>query len=314
MKLIIQIPCFNEAKFLLETVKLLPKQIPGIDSIEVLIIDDGSNDDTVDTARKAGANHIVILPHHVGLAQAFASGLDASLRLGADIIVNTDADNQYQASDIPRLVQPIIRGDAELVIGDRGVANLEHFPAHKRLLQRLGSKIVSQAAGLDIPDATSGFRALTRELALRTNVLSTYSYTLETLIQAGAQRAKVTFIPVETNPKTRPSRLMNSISNYLLHSSVTIMRSFTLYRPLRVFSIISLVLILAGTAIGIRFLVYYFSGMGSGNIQSLLLAAILLIIGFQTFLIGIVTDLISFNRKILEEVLYRLRRSENDPK
>ncbi|MCJ7696126.1 MAG: glycosyltransferase family 2 protein, partial [Anaerolineaceae bacterium] len=208
MKLIIQIPCFNEENYIKQTVEALPTSIQGIDEIEVLIIDDGSVDQTANVARQVGIQHLVILPHHVGLAKAYAAGLDASLKLGADIIVNTDADNQYFATDIVNLVQPILDGKAELVIGDRGVANLKHFAPSKRLLQRLGSKVVSKAAGFEVPDATSGFRAITRDLALHINVLSSYSYTLETLIQAGAQNAKVANVPVKTNPDTRPSRLM----------------------------------------------------------------------------------------------------------
>lgn len=308
MKLIIQIPCYNEAEVLTQTIHALPKQIEGIDTIEVLVIDDGSTDNTAAVARDAGTDHLVILPHHVGLAQAFSAGLDACVNLGADIIVNTDADNQYEPDEIVRLIQPILDKKAELVIGDRGVATLEHFSSHKRLLQRLGSKVVSKAAGFTIPDATSGFRAITRELALRTNVLSSYSYTLETLIQAGAQRAKVTFVPVKTNPKIRPSRLFKNINNYLLFSTVTIMRSFLLYQPLRVFTVISLIPISIGTILGIRFLINYLAGSGAGMVQSLILAAILLIVGIQIFLIGILADLISFNRKMLEEVIYRLRK------
>jgi glycosyltransferase involved in cell wall biosynthesis len=307
MKLIIQIPCFNEAEFIKQTLEDLPLQIPGIDQIETLVIDDGSQDNTSGIARQAGADHVLTIPHHVGLAQAYAMGLDTALKNGADIIVNTDADNQYLASGIEALVQPILTGQAELVIGDRGVASLKHFPPAKRWLQKVGSKVVSKAAGFVVPDATSGFRAMTRDLALHTNVLSSYSYTLETLIQAGFKRARVAFIPIETIPDTRPSRLMKNVPNYLLFSTATIMRAFTLYRPLRVFTIISLFPTLTGLALGIRFLVYYFSGSGAGLIQSLILAAILLITGLQIFLIGIVADLISFNRKLLEEAVYRLR-------
>ncbi len=311
MKLIIQIPCYNEAKILPKTLALLPTAIDGVDEIEVLIVDDGSTDGTAAAARVAGADHIAQLPRHLGLAGAFSYGLDACLRLGADIIVNTDADNQYKAEDIERLVRPILQGEAEMVIGDRGVANVEHFAPHKRVLQTLGSKVVSATAGFKIPDATSGFRAITREVALQTLVLSNYSYTLETLIQAGAKKVQVTFVPIETNPPERPSRLFRSIRNYLVNSSVTILRAFTMYRALRIFTAISVILILAGSAIGVRFLFFYFQGRGTGMIQSLILAAILLIVGFLTFLIGIMADLVSFNRKILEEILYRLRRQDN---
>jgi len=311
MKLIIQIPCYNEAKILPKTLALLPRDIEGFDNVEVLIVDDGSEDDTIAAAREAGADHIVHLPRHLGLAQAYTQGLDASLRLGADVIVNTDADNQYRAEDIKKLVQPILQGESEMVIGDRGVGALEHFSPTKRALQKIGSRVVSTTAGFEIPDATSGFRAVTREVALQTMVLSNYSYTLETLIQAGANRVRVSFVPVDTNPPERPSRLFRSVRNYLVNSTVTILRSFAMYRALRIFTWISLIMIAVGVILGVRFLIYYFQGLGSGMIQSLILTAIFLIVGFLTFLIGLIADLVSFNRKILEEVLYRLRRQDN---
>ena len=310
MKLIIQIPCFNEAKILPKTLSQLPREIAGIDKIETLIVDDGSKDNTVDVAREQGVDHIAHLPRHFGLAQAYARGLDACLRLGADIIVNTDADNQYPASDIEKLVRPILEGQAEMVIGDRGVRSVAHFPIHKRLLQSLGSRIVSATSGLTIPDATSGFRAITRQVALETMVLSNYSYTLETLIQAGAKRVTVAFVPIETNPPERPSRLFQNIRSYLVNSSVTIMRSFAMYRALRIFTGISIFMLLIGAIIGGRFVYYYLSGEGGGMVQSLILAAIFLIVGFVTFLIGVIADLVSFNRKILEEVLFRLRKRD----
>ena len=313
MKCIIQIPCYNEADILPKTLSLLPEKIPGFDAVEVLVVDDGSTDETAQVARESGADHIVHLTRHLGLARAFARGLDACLMLGADVIVNTDADNQYRAEDIQRLVEPILAGEAEMVIGDRGVMSVEHFPAHKRALQALGSRVVSATAGMEIPDATSGFRAITREVALETMVLSNYSYTLETLIQAGARRVRVAFIPIETNPPERPSRLFTSIRNYLVNSTVTILRSFTMYRALRIFTTISVLLLLAGTVIGARFLFYYFQGQGSGMVQSLILAAVFLIVGFVTFLIGLLADLVSFNRKILEEILYRLRKAGSEP-
>lgn len=310
MKLIIQIPCYNEAEILPKTLSQLPREIDGFDQVEILVIDDGSSDATVNVAKANGADHIVQLSRHLGLARAYSYGLDACLRLGADVIVNTDADNQYPAEDIERLVKPILSGEAEMVIGDRGVRNVAHFPIHKRALQALGSGVVSATAGFNIPDATSGFRAITRKVAMETMVLSNYSYTLETLIQAGAKKVRVAFVPIETNPPERPSRLFKSIRSYMVNSSVTIMRSFTMYRALRVFTVISAVMILAGVLIGARFLYFYLNGMGSGMIQSLILAAVFLIVGFVTFLIGLIADLVSFNRKILEEVLYRLR--END--
>lgn len=312
MKLIIQIPCYNEAQILPKTIAELPETVDGFEQVEVLVIDDGSTDATAKVARENGADHVVHLSRHRGLAQAYASGLDACLRLGADVIVNTDADNQYKAKDIVKLVEPILEGNSEMVIGDRGVRTIEHFKPHKRFLQRIGSRVVSTTAGFEIPDATSGFRAITRQVALETMVLSNYSYTLETLIQAGAKKTRVSFVPIETNPPERPSRLFRNIRNYLVNSSVTIMRSFTMYRALRIFTMISIVMLLIGLAIGIRFLINYFQGTGSGMVQSLILAAIFLIVGFITFLIGLIADLVSFNRKILEEVLIRLRMQDSE--
>ena len=310
MKLIIQIPCYQEADTLPHTLKALPCELEGIDVIETLVVDDGSRDDTAGAASRAGVDHVVRLPHHTGLAGAFAAGLDACLRLGADIIVNTDADNQYNSEDLLRLVQPILKGEAEMVIGDRGVGNLADFSPFKRRLQTWGSQVVGKAANLKTPDATSGFRALNREAALRTIVVSEYSYTLETLIKAGVHHTRVVFIPVRTNPKTRPSHLMRSTGDYLVNSGVTILRAFTMYRPLRVFTTFSLVFLLCGAILAGRFLYFYLQNNGSGHVQSLILAAVLLIVGFQTFLIGLVADLISFNRKILEEMLYRIRKGE----
>ena len=310
VKCIIQIPCYNEAKTLPETVAVLPRTLPGIDTVELLVIDDGSSDGTAELAQTLGVHHVVRHPRNLGLARAFMTGLDSSLRLGADIIVNTDADNQYVAADIARLVGPIVAGEAELVIGDRGVGQIAHFSPLKRGLQRLGSWVISQAAGMKVPDATSGFRALTRDAALHTLVLSSYSYTLETLIQAGAQRRAIRYVPVRTNLPTRPSRLMNNLPHYLANSTTTIVRAYTFYRPLRVFTTIGVIALLAGAAIGVRFLIAYFSGTGGGHIQSLILSAVLLIAGFQTLLIGLVADLIGANRKVMEEVLVRLRRLE----
>ena len=314
MKLIIQIPCYNEAETLPHTLGLLPRQMEGVDKVEVLVIDDGSSDETVAAAYAAGADHVLTLSHHSGLALAFAAGLDACLRLGADLIVNTDADNQYEAGDIPKLVAPILRGEAELVVGDRGVLTNAWFSPLKRRLQAWGSQVVSRAAGLDIPDATSGFRAMTRRMAMRTLVLSEYSYTLETLIQAGNLHARVISVPIKTNPPRRPSRLMHGVRDYLLNSSVTIVRSYTMYRPLRVFTYVGTLLFLLGAALLIRFLVFFFQGEGDGHVQSMILSSVLLISGFQTWLIGLVADLISKNRKIMEEILFRLRESSNSEK
>lgn len=312
MKLIIQIPCLNEADNIGQTVQVLPKDIPGIDELEYLVIDDGSTDKTSQVARESGVHHVITLPHHVGLATAFTIGLETCLEQGADIIVNTDADNQYSAEDIPRLVEPILSGGADIVIGDRGVASLELFSPTKRLLQRFGSWIIGRASGIDTPDATSGFRAFTKAAALRTLVMNDYSYTLETLIQAGARRMAVEYIPVNTNEQVRPSRLMHGIPDYLANSGSIILRAYTMYRPLRVFTIISLIFLLVGLFGSGRFLYFYAVGQGAGHVQSLILSAVLLIVGFQIFLIGLVADLIGFNRKVLEEILYRLRRQEID--
>ncbi|MBZ5645619.1 MAG: glycosyltransferase family 2 protein [Acidobacteriia bacterium] len=310
MKLVIQIPCFNEAQTLPATVAALPRKISGVDQIEYLVVDDGSSDRTPEVARECGVHHVVCLPHHMGLAVAFSAGLEASVRLGADVIVNTDADNQYESQDIPRLLEPILAGRAELVVGDRGVAELPEFSPLKRRLQRLGSWVISQAAGVRTPDATSGFRAITRTAALRTVVLSGYSYTLETLIQAGARRMAIEYVPVRTNPKTRPSRLMRGIPHYIAKSGGTILRAYTMYRPLRVFTILGTLLIVLGMLPGIRFLYLKSIGQGIGHVQSLILGAILFTVGFQVLLIGLAADLIACNRKILEELLYRMRRLE----
>jgi glycosyltransferase involved in cell wall biosynthesis len=311
MKLIIQIPCYNEELVLAQTIRDLPSSLPGVDETEWLIIDDGSTDGTVKVARSLGVHHAICLGSNQGLARAFLAGLEAALQLDADIIVNTDADNQYRGKDIERLVAPILDGRADIVVGDRGVATVTHFSPLKRGLQRLGSWVVGQAAGVDIRDATSGFRAMTREAALRTLVFSEYSYTLETLIQAGARQMTVQYVSIQTNPQTRPSRLMRSLPEYLVHSSLTIVRAYALYRALRVFLGLGGIMIAGGMFLGLRFLYFYLAGDGAaGHIQSLILAAILLIVGFQVCLIGLTADLISANRKILEEILYRVRRME----
>jgi glycosyltransferase involved in cell wall biosynthesis len=310
LKLIIQIPCFNEAQTLPLTIQALPETLPGVDVIEYLVIDDGSDDNTSAVARTLGVHHVVRLPQHSGLATGFKAGLEACLQRNADLIVNTDADNQYHAADIQHLIEPILAGRAAIVVGDRGVATVQTFSPLKRGLQRLGSWVIGQASGLQIPDATSGFRALSREAALRTLVLSDYSYTLETLIQAGAHHLPIEYVSVHTNPATRPSRLIRSIPHYLANSGNTIVRIYTMYRPLRVFSAAGFLLILLGLFWSLRYLYYYIIGQGAGHVQSVILAAFLLIVGFQVILIGLLADLIGFNRKIMEEMLYRIRRME----
>jgi glycosyltransferase involved in cell wall biosynthesis len=311
MKLVIQIPCYNEEATLCQTVRDLPRALPGVDEIEYLVVDDGSTDRTIAVAQECGAHHILHLKQNQGLAHAFTAGLKAALEIGADIIVNTDADNQYWGEDVVRLIQPILEGRADIVVGDRGVAALEHFSPLKRLLQRLGSWVVERAAGIPIPDATSGFRAFTREAALRLTILSDYTYTLETLIQAGARRMAVVYTPIRTNPQTRESRLIRSVPSFLVLSMVTIVRFYTMYRPLRFFTMVGGTLIAGGIALGLRFLYYLVRGGGAGHVQSLILATAFAIVGFQICLIGLIADLVRLNRKMLEETLYRVRRMES---
>lgn len=311
MKLIIQIPCYNEAATLRIALDHLPKKIEGIDQIEVLIINDGSTDETVAVAREWGVNHIVSFRQNRGLARGFMAGLDACLHLGADIIVNTDADDQYCGADIERLVRPILDEKADVVIGERPIDETEDFSKKKKLFQHLGSWVVRVASNTDIPDAPSGFRAYSREAALRLNVVNEYTYTLETIIQAGWNRIPMTSVPVRTNPELRPSRLFNSMWRYMKRSSAVIMRSFAMYKPLRFFGIIGLVFFLLGVILGVRFLIIFFvTGSGSGHIQSLILCAALLMIGVQIMITGVQADLISDNRKLLEDVQYRVRKME----
>jgi glycosyltransferase involved in cell wall biosynthesis len=310
MKLVIQIPCYNEEASLPQTLHDLPLTLPGVDEIEYLIVDDGSTDRTVEVARGLGVDHIVKLKHNRGLAHAFQVGLEAALQAGADIIVNTDADNQYRGEDIGRLVEPILEGQADITVGDRGIAALEHFPPLKRFLQRLGSWAVERASGIPIPDATSGFRAFTRDAALRLTILSEYSYTLETLIQAGARRMVVVFVPIRVNPPTRPSRLIRSIPSFLTLQAITTVRFYIMYRPLRAFSAIGGVLLAGGVLLGLRFLYFYWRAGGVGKVQSLILAAILIIVGFQVCMIGLMADLVRMNRKMLEDTLYVVRRMD----
>ena len=311
-KVIIQIPCLNEAEHLAETVADLPRKIDGVDTIEYLVIDDGSTDGTAEVARSIGIHHVVRHNRNKGLATAFRTGLEACLKLGADIIVNTDADNQYQGADIPKLVAPIVQGHADLVVGDRGVGALPNFSYLKQRLQTLGSWVIGKASGLSTPDATSGFRALSRHAAQNTIVLSGYSYTLESLIQAGNSKVAVEFVPIGINPQTRPSRLMKSMWQYIRTSGLAIVRAYTLYRPLKVFSVVGFALIILGLIPGIRFLYFLWIGETTGHVQSLILAAILLIMGAQSLLIGLVSDLIGSNRKMLEEIVVRVRRLELD--
>ena len=312
MKLIVQIPCLNEEKTLPQTVRDIPRDIEGIDSVEILIIDDGSTDRTVDVARTLGVDHIVQNRGNKGLAMSFMNGLNACLDLGADIIVNTDGDNQYQGSDIANLVQPLIKGEADIVVGDRQTETIEDFGLVKKKLQKMGSMVVRLLSGTTVPDAVSGFRAFSREAALKTNIVSAYSYTVETIIQAGNKKLKIVSVPVGTNPKTRESRLMKSIPRFVVQQISTMVRMYTMFKPLRSFFIIGVICIIGALIPSVRFLIFYFAGQGGGHVQSLILAAILFLLGFQVIIVGLLGDVISFNRKLIEEALLRVRRMEMD--
>lgn len=312
MKLIIQIPCYNEAETLEIALNDLPKQIDGIDEIEYLIINDGSKDHTVEVARKWGVHYVVNFKRNKGLAKGFMAGLDACLRNGADIIVNTDADNQYNGEDIEKLVRPIIEGKTDIVIGERPIDNTEHFSPLKKKLQHFGSWVVRKASNSDIPDAPSGFRAYSREAALRLNVTNEYTYTLETIVQAGREKIAMTSVPIRTNGELRPSRLFSSMFGYVKKSMVTIVRAYIMYKPLTFFTIVGLIPFLLGFAIGVRYLVLIALGTAAGHVQSLILAAILLMIGFMTFMIGLQADLIAKNRKLLEDIQYQVRKLSYD--
>ena len=309
-KLIIQIPCLNEAQTLPVTLADLPDHVPGIDVIEILVIDDGSRDGTAAVARAHGVQHVVRFRRSKGLAAAFTAGIDACLKCGADIIVNTDGDNQYAGRDIPRLIQPLLAGDADIVIGDRNIRDLAYMSWPKKVLQRLGSWIVRQVSNTNVPDTTSGFRAYTREAALRMTIVSEFSYTLESIIQAGKKRMAVAHVEVSTNPHTRPSRLFKSILSYLKQSSATIVRIYSMYEPLKVFTYIGAGLFLLGFVVSLRFVFDYFTTGGFGHIQSLIFSAVMMIVGFQILLIGLLADVISGARKLLEDLLYRVRVME----
>lgn len=310
MKLIIQIPCYNEEETLELAYNDLPKHIDGIDTIEYLIINDGSRDNTVARARELGFHHIVSFKCNKGLAKGFMAGIDACLHLGADIIVNTDADNQYCGADIEKIVRPILDEKADIVIGERPIDQTEHFSWKKKKFQHLGSWVVRVASGTDIPDAPSGFRAYSREAALRLNVVNEYTYTLETIIQAGNNKTAMTSVPIRTNPETRPSRLFSSMWRYMKRSSTVITRSFVMYKPLKFFMTLGFVLLLIGAVLGVRFLILMAMGDGDGHVQSLILTAILLMMGFQTVTLGLLGDTIASNRKLLEDVQYRVRKIE----
>lgn len=310
MKLIIQIPCFNEEKTLDVTLQALPRHVDGFDSVEWLVIDDGCKDKTVEVAKKHGVDHFVLFKKNKGLAKGFIAGLDACLELGADVIVNTDADNQYDAADIPLLVQPILEGKAEVVVGTRPIDDIQHFSAVKKVLQKVGSRVVRFVSRTKVKDVTSGFRAMSRDAAMQMNVFNEYTYTLETIIQAGQKNMAITSVPIRTNPFLRPSRLMSSIPSYVRKSIFTIFRILVVYKPFRFFISVGSVIFMFGIILGSRYLYYYFTGQGGGHIQSLILTAILLLVGFQLILVAFLADLLSVNRRLLEDIQYRSKKSK----
>ena len=306
-KLIIQIPCYNESETLAVALAELPRSVPGFDRVEWLIIDDGSTDNTAEVARANGVDHIVRHPGNRGLAHAFMTGINACLRLGADVIVNTDADNQYVAADIPLLTEPVLQDRADMVIGARPISEIEHFSPAKKLLQKLGSWVVRVTSKTDVADAPSGFRAISRTAAQQFVVFNNYTYTLETIIQAGRKNMRVESVPIRVNGDLRPSRLVKSIPSYIKRSIFTIVRIFVVYQPARFFGTIAGVLLLAGFLIGLRFLYHYFTGDGSGRVQSLILAGALLTMGFQSVLVAFLADVIAANRRLLEDIRYLQR-------
>ena len=312
MKLIIQIPCYNEAETLEVALNDLPKHIDGIDEIEYLIINDGSHDNTVEVAKKWGVNYVVNFRRNKGLAKGFMAGIDACLRNGADIIVNTDADNQYAGDDIETIVRPILEGKTDIVIGERPIDATEHFSPLKKKLQHFGSWVVRKASNSTIPDAPSGFRAYSRDAAMRLNVVNEYTYTLETIVQAGRSKIAQTSVPIKTNGELRPSRLFNSMFGYVKKSMLTILRAFMMYKPLQFFSTIGGISFAGGVILSIRYLIYFFMGRGGGHVQSLILASLLITMGVLIFVIGLQADLIASNRKILEDVQYHVRKLDYD--
>lgn len=311
MKLIIQIPCYNEASNLESVISDIPANVPGIDEIEILVIDDGSTDGTVALAQRLGIQHIVSNNKNKGLAYTFHFGLEACIKHKADIIVNTDGDNQYNGLDIPKLVEPILANRADIVVGDRGGYDNKHFSFFKRTLQVFGSYIISKATGLDVKDSVSGFRAISRSAAQQINIVSEFSYTIEMLIQASAKKLSVISVPIRTNKKTRESRLFSSIPHFLRMSISTLLRIYTMYKPLRVFFSLGCIMIATGLLPIIRFLYFFIAGGGDGHVQSLLLGSTLLILGFLTLIVGFVADLVSFNRKLMEKLLYRIEKLED---
>lgn len=310
MKLIVQIPCFNEERTLPQTVADIPRHIEGVDTVEILVIDDGSTDGTVAVARELGVDHIVRHRRNRGLAATFRTGIDVALHLGADIIVNTDGDNQYPGGEIPRLIAPILARQASIVVGDRQTQTIAHFSPTKKLLQKVGSSFVSRISGLDIPDVVSGFRAYSRDAALALNVVSAFSYTVETIIQAGNHKEAITHVPIETNAVTRPSRLFKSMGNFLTRQVTTIIRMYALYRPLRTFAMIGGILLILGLLPMVRFLILFAMGEGAGHLQSLVLGGVLVVLGVNTLILGLLADLLGWSRVLQETALEKIRRVE----
>lgn len=310
MKLIVQIPCYNEEQTLPETIAAIPRRIAGVDKVEILVVDDGSHDGTVAIARSLGVDHIVRHKNNKGLARAFKSGVEEAVRLGADIIVNTDGDNQYCGHCIPALIAPIVKGEADIVIGDRQVTRNTHFSPTKRCLQAIGSFVVRRLSRTDVPDAVSGFRAISRYAAIGLNILSPFSYTIEMLIQAGQRRLAIVSVPVETNAPTRNSRLFKHVPQFLQRSVITMVRAYTMYHPLRMFFLLGSVLMIVGLVPVLRFAFYYIIGQGDGHIQSLVLGGSFLIMGFMSYLVSLIADIVNFNRQLIEMTLHRVTELE----
>jgi glycosyltransferase involved in cell wall biosynthesis len=311
-KLIVQIPAYNEQDTIAEAIRSIPRSVSDLDQVEVLVIDDGSTDSTAETARLAGADHVIRHRTNRGLAMAFQTGIETAISLGADIIVNTDADNQYDAADIPRLVEPVLQGRADIVVGDRQTDQVPHFSAAKKRLQKFGSALVRQLSGTDVPDAVSGFRAMSRAAAMQLNIGSDFSYTIEMLIQAGHERLAVASVPVRTNPTPRQSRLFKSTSQFLFKSSLTLLRIYVTYKPLRAFVTVGIILELIGLIPMLRFLYFYFTDGGAGHVQSLIFGSSFLLMGGLFFMFGLLAELIGFNRKTLSRSLEKIRRLEQE--
>ncbi len=310
MKLIIQIPCYNEEETIAAVIHDLPREIEGVDSIEVMVIDDGSTDGTVEAARKAGARHVVAFKHNKGLARAFAAGIENSLKQGADIIVNTDGDNQYPGQDVPKLIRPILDGRADVVIGTRDIDQIKHFSFFKKKLQKLGSGLIRRLSSSPVRDATSGFRAFSRHAAMKINPLTEYSYTIETLVQLGSEKVKIVSVPIEVNPKLRESRLIRNTPTFIARQSLTLFRMIAVYRAFRLFVLLGIAVALPGIVGFVRFLYFYFTDGGAGHVQSLIISAVFVICGMFILIFGVIADLVSSNRKMIEMIMYKLRRLE----